>query len=128
MTDRTRFQEAVRRVAAEREERRLDQVERARVLQEWGTTDPGERGHIRVLDLIGADTEPGLEAGDGFFIAHNVVVTEPWHESQVQRGERPRVQPATRNRTCEHCGFEFQGTTRTRFCQNACRQAAYRAR
>jgi hypothetical protein len=81
---RTRFEEAKLRAAQRREDARLDALERREAR--------GDGATVRVLDIMGADdVEPGLERGDGFFIAHEVVATEPWHESLVRLGERPRV-------------------------------------
>jgi len=118
---RSRFEEAKRRVEQTRENDRLDALERAAAERDGG---------VRVLDLMGADdVEPGLESGDGFFISHNVLATEPWHVSRVDLGERPRVAPATRNRQCEQCGFWFQGTTQSRYCNGpACNRARTAAR
>ena len=65
-----------------------------------------------------ASYEDGLESGDnGYAVLHKVVATVPWQQSLVRLGQRPRVAPATRNRTCEGCGFEFQGTTQSRYCR-----------
>ena len=50
---------------------------------------------VSLESLMGSeDVEPGLERGDGFFMAHEVRATEPWHVSEVQLDERPRVASA----------------------------------
>jgi hypothetical protein len=47
-------------------------------------------GNIRAL-MGSEDVEPGLERGDGYYIAHEVRVTEKDHVSLVRLNERPRV-------------------------------------
>ena len=58
----------------------------------WDSLFEDEDGYAIIRSLMGSeDVEPGLERGDGFFIAHEVRVTEKDHVSLVRLDERPRV-------------------------------------
>lgn len=117
--------------AAEREVRLLVAAARKRGEQSEARRIAATRDDVdEVRTWMGsADVEPGLEAGDGYFISHEVRVTEPWRPSLVRLGERPRVADSTSTKKCQQCRTEFRGINRARYCGLPdCNRARTRAR
>lgn len=50
---------------------------------------------------------------------------DPFKDKQGQPGQTPQT---TTERTCQHCGATFQGSTVARYCSGACKSKAKRAR
>ena len=88
---------------------------------------------LDVRELMNSSDSLGLTGMEwnpegGFIETRHVVATEPWRPSLVRRGERPRVQPASITRRCEHCAEVYKAArSSSRYCGATCRQAAGRA-
>lgn len=80
-------------------------------------------------ERVGPDGSYGvMTRQDGFVEYHEVRATEAWRPSLVRLDERPRVGASRGVKPCTHCGEPFKGINRARYCSDACRQSAYRAR